>query len=81
MVIKFGEVDRTFNEGNKEATVLVTKSGLLPQDLVVPLMALSFDEYYALGIPLSDEFNTMNFPDPAECKYTTYVLYILCVAD
>ena len=63
-----GEVDRTFNEGDGEATILITKSGVLPQDLEISLMAYSFAEFSALNLPLSDEFNEMNFPDPAECK-------------
>ena len=67
--IGFGELDYAANEGDRMATILLTKLGATTENLTVPIMALSFDEFYNdMGRKLSDKFDDVAIPDPAECK-------------
>lgn len=67
--IGFGELDYVSYEKDGQARVLLTKSGPTTKNLTVPLLVLSFEEFYIeMGRNLSDKFIDVNIPDPAECE-------------
>ena len=69
--IGFGELDYVVREENGVAVVLLTKTEPIAEEVTVPIQALTFREFFVdMGRTLSDEFEGVEIPDPAECKKT-----------
>jgi len=63
-------VDYVGYEKDGQSTILLTSLGPITKDFTVPLMILSFEEFFTqMGRNLSDQFDSVVIPDPAECKW------------
>lgn len=74
MRIGFGELDYLSREGDGQARVILTHSGTTTENLTIPVMAISFGDFYGAGRNLTDHFDSVRLPDPAECKETQELL-------
>ena len=66
--IGFGELDYVANEEEQQAVVLLTQLEAITENLTVPIMAITFQEFFGSGRTLPTDFDLVNLPDPAECK-------------
>lgn len=66
--VGFTELDYVSNEGDAMAKVVLSVSDSGSQNVTIPLVVVSFDEFFrVMGKTLPSEF-TMDLPDEAECK-------------
>ena len=68
MKIAFGELDYRGLEGEGQVRVLVTQSEPLTENLTIPIMAVSFGDFFGSGRTLTEHFDDVDLPDPAECE-------------
>lgn len=68
MKIAFGEIDYRGLEGEGQAQVLVTQSEPITESLTIPIRAVTFAEFFGSGRMLTEHFDDVDLPDPAECK-------------
>lgn len=66
--IGFAELDYLAIEGSGQARVLVILSEPITENLTVPVMAISFADFFGAGRNLTEHFDDVTIPDPAECK-------------
>ena len=66
--IGFGEVDYSVSEGNGKAVVLVTQAEPITENLTVPIVAITYEEFFGSGRTLPSDFDDVELPNPAECK-------------
>ena len=68
--VGFSELDYAANEGDGKAAVLVmTQAEPIKESITVPIMAITFEEFFGSGRTLPTDFDLVDLPDPAECKY------------
>lgn len=66
--IGFGELDYLSREGDGFARVVITQSEPITENFTIPIMAVSFQDFYGAGRTLTEHFGDVGIPDPAECK-------------
>jgi hypothetical protein len=67
--LKFGELDYLAFEKDGQAQVTLVQEGEITENLTVPIIAVTFGNFFESGRTLTDDFNSMTLPDPAECKH------------
>ena len=70
--IGFGEVDYSVSEGNGKAVVLVTQAEPITENLTVPIVAITYEEFFGSGRTLPSDFDDVELPNPAECMCNNY---------
>ena len=80
MRIGFGELDYSSIESDGMATVLLTLSDPITMSLTVPVIAVSFADFFGSGKNLTDHFDDIELPDPAECMKLVCLLVVVVVA-
>ena len=67
MRIRFAELDFVAPESGV-ARVFLSKTEPLTENVTVPLMAYTYEEFYGMGMTLPSEFDSVSIPDAAECE-------------
>jgi hypothetical protein len=56
-------------EGDGQARVVLVQTEEITENLTVPIVAVTFGNFFGSGRTLTDHFDDMTLPDPAECKH------------
>lgn len=69
-------MDYTGEEEREEICIPLVKSERTTENVTVPLMILTFQEFFDMGNTLPSAFNGTEIPDEAECKSISFTITI-----